>query len=63
MALIQISDTIAINSDKIDSIESKGEKIWISIGTKSYTIDIPISEFLKKIGTANQSSGGQHFAG
>lgn len=63
MALISISEKVMINSDRIDAIEAKGEKTWVSIGNKSYTIDIPIAEFINKIGKANQSSGGQHFAG
>lgn len=62
MTLIKISDTVMINSNKIDVIESKGDKTWVSCGNKSYTVDININEFIKKIGTAEQSHGQQHFA-
>lgn len=63
MALIDISDNVTINSKRIDSIEAKGDKTWVSIGNKSYTIDIPIAVFRQKVALAEQSNGGQHFAG
>lgn len=63
MALIDISDTVSINSKRIDSIEAKKDKTWVQVGNKSYTIDIPIKEFKKKIAMAEQSSGTQHFSG
>lgn len=63
MALVKISDTIMINSDRIDSIEAKKDKTWVSCGGKSYTIDIPMTEFMKKLALEQQSSGKQHFAG
>jgi hypothetical protein len=63
MALIQISDNVMINSTRIDAIEAKKDKTWVSVGSKSYTVDMPIKEFIRRIGVAEQSSGGQHFAG
>lgn len=63
MALIPISDDVMINSNKIDSIESKKGKIWVQVGNKSYTIDMNMVDFLKKVSLAEQSNGGQHFAG
>lgn len=63
MALIDISDTVTINSNRIDAIEAKKDKTWVSVGNKSYTIDMPIALFKKKVAIAEQSSGGQHFAG
>lgn len=63
MALIKISNSIFINSLRIDSIEAKKDKTWVSCGGKSYTIDIPLNDFMKKVAMAEQSSGGQHFAG
>ncbi len=63
MALIHVSDSVMINSKRIDAIEAKKDKTWVSCGGKSYTIDINIKEFLKKVAAAEQSSGQQHFAG
>lgn len=63
MALIKISDNILINSDRIDSIEAKKDKTWVSCGGRSYTLDVPLVEFMKKMALAQQSSGQQHFAG
>jgi hypothetical protein len=63
MALIKISDTVMINSNRIDSIEAKKDKTWVSVGNKSYTVDLPLKEFIRKVGIAEQSEGGQHFAG
>lgn len=63
MAFIDISDSVTINSNRIDAIEAKKDKTWVQVGNKSYTIDIPILEFKKKIAMAEQSSGKQHFAG
>ena len=63
MALIQISDNVMINSSRIDSIEAKKDKTWVSVGNKSFTIDMPVSEFVRKVGIAEQSEGGQHWAG
>ena len=63
MALIKISDTVMINSNKIDSIEDKNGKTWVSVGSRSYTVAIPIKEFINKVAIAEQSEGKQHFAG
>lgn len=63
MALIKISDTVMINSNKIDSIEDKNGKTWVSVGSRSYTVDISTADFIKKVGIAEQSEGKQHFAG
>ena len=63
MALIQISDSVIINSTRIDAIEAKKDKTWVSVGNKSYTIDMPLEAFKKKVAAAEQSSGHQHFAG
>ncbi len=63
MALIQISDSVIINSTRIDAIEAKKDKTWVSVGNKSYTIDMPLEAFTKKVAAAEQSSGQQHFAG
>lgn len=63
MALIQISDSVLINSNRIDSIEAKKDKTWVSVGSKSYTIDMPLEAFKKKVAMAEQLSGQQHFAG
>ena len=63
MALISISENVMINSSRIDSIEAKKDKTWVSVGNKSYTVDIPMNEFIRKVGIAEQSSGSQHFAG
>lgn len=61
--MIVISDDVMINSQRIDSIEAKKDKTWVQVGNKSYTINIPIKDFLKKIAMAEQSSGSQHFSG
>lgn len=63
MALIDISETVTINSHRIDAIEAKKDKTWVSVGNKSYTVDMPIALFKKKVELAEQSSGSQHFAG
>jgi uncharacterized protein YlzI (FlbEa/FlbD family) len=63
MALIQISDNVHINTLHIDSVEAKKDKTWVSVGSKSYTVDMTIREFLNKVAKAEQSSGSQHFAG
>lgn len=63
MALIQISDSVMINSKRIDCVEAKKNKTWVSIGNKSYTIDLPLAEFIRKVGISEQSEGKQHFAG
>lgn len=63
MAWIIISDGVLINTNRINSIEPKKDKTWVSCGNKYYTIDMTVKEFVKKIGEAEQSSGQQHFAG
>lgn len=63
MALIAISDTVTINTTRIDAIEAKKDKTWVCLGNKSYTVNMTIKEFIKKVGIAEQSSGAQHFAG
>ena len=63
MALFQISDVTYINTERIDSVEAKKDKTWVSVGNKSYTVDLPIREFIRKVGIANQNEGTQHFAG
>jgi hypothetical protein len=63
MAFIQISNNVIINSTRIDAIEAKKDKTWVSVGNKSYTIDMPLASFTKKVAMAEQSSGAQHFAG
>lgn len=63
MALIKISDTVMVNSDRIDSIEAKKDKTWIWSGGRSYTIDIPFNDFMKKYTTTREYDGSQHFSG
>ena len=63
MALIQISDNVMINPHRIDAIEAKKDKTWVSVGNKSYTVNMPIKEFIRKVGISEQSEGKQHFAG
>ncbi len=63
MALLQISDAVHINTSRIDSIEAKKDKTWVQVGNRSYTVDLNLKDFLKKVAIAEQSSGGQHFAG
>lgn len=63
MALIKISNTVFVKSDRIDSVEDKNGKTWVSVGSRSYTVDMPIADFIKKVGIAEQSEGKQHFAG
>lgn len=63
MALIQVSDSVFINSKRIDAVEAKKDKTWVSCGGKSYTVDMNIRDFIKKVGISEQSSGQQHFSG
>ena len=61
--LIKISDTAMINTDRIDSVEQKKDKTWVWIGGRSYTLDIPFQDFMKKYVTTREYDGSQHFAG
>ena len=61
--LIKISDTVMINSDRIDSVEEKKDKTWIWCGGRSYTMDISFQDFMKKYVSTREYDGSQHFAG
>ena len=67
MNLIKISNNVLVNPDSISCVEQKviNKKtiviIWVE--GKSYTLDIPLMEFLNILDNINIVSGEQHFAG
>ena len=63
MSLIRVSETVFINSEKISSLESKKDRVLVWVDGRSYTVGVPLKDFINQLGISNQSSGGQHFAG
>jgi len=67
MKLIQISKTVYINPDSIDSVEIKevkGQKrLLVGLSDRTYMVDVPDRTFMSSLIESGVGLGEQFFAG
>lgn len=67
MNLIPISPNVLINPDSITCVEQREVRgidvTYVWVGDKHYILGVPLDDFYRSLGIAEQSQSGQHFAG
>lgn len=67
MNLIQISPNVLVNPNEICYVEQRktknGSSIKVGVSGKEFDLEIPLQDFYNSLGIAEQSQGGQSFAG
>ena len=67
MNLVKISQNVLVNPHCISCVEQKKIRdkqvviVWVE--SRSYTLDVPLKDFLNELDNLQVTSNGQHFAG